>query len=85
MPIGDETPREWAAAGLREVAVRRQAALPADEAGGAAGQTGGGPVQVNQWIGRPCASDSSQTLSPNNNVNLGLRPTQSQINVRQIP
>jgi hypothetical protein len=33
MPIGDETPREWAAAGLREEAVRRLAALPADEAG----------------------------------------------------
>jgi hypothetical protein len=32
IPIGDETPREWAAAGLREEAVRRLAALPADEA-----------------------------------------------------
>jgi len=31
MPIGDETPKEWAAAGLREEAVRRLVGLPAEE------------------------------------------------------
>ena len=31
MPIGDETPSEWATAGLREEAVRRLAALPAEQ------------------------------------------------------
>lgn len=31
MPIDDETPREWAAAGLREQTVRRLVALPAAE------------------------------------------------------
>jgi putative transposase len=31
MPIGNETPREWAAAGLREEAVRRLVALPPEE------------------------------------------------------
>jgi hypothetical protein len=31
MPVGDKTPREWAAAGMRGESVRRRMALPDEE------------------------------------------------------